>query len=49
MIILYYNGISKNKRRNEQSKLRTRNWLEINDVTRGMYKDSNQIKKKIQW
>ena len=31
---------------NEPSKFRTRNWAEINDESRGAYKDRNQIKFK---
>ena len=31
---------------NEPSKLRTRNWVEINDESRGTYNVSNQIKFK---
>ena len=31
---------------NEPSKFRTRNWAEINNESRGAYKDSNQIKFK---
>ena len=33
--------------KNEQSKLRTRNWAEINDESPGTHKASNQIKFKI--
>ena len=29
---------------NEPSKFRTRNWVEMNDESRGMYKETNQIK-----
>ena len=32
---------------NEPSKFRTRNWVEINDKSRGTYKASNQIKFKM--
>ena len=52
IIILYSGGISKHNRRNEQSQFRKRNWLEINDVSRGTYKNSNKIKNKtsmIRW
>ena len=31
---------------NEPSKFRTRNWVEINDESRGTYNKSNQIKFK---
>ena len=33
--------------KNEQSKLRTRNWAEINDESPGTHKASNQIKFKV--
>ena len=33
---------------NEPSKLRTRNWVEINDESRGTYNVSNQINLKLQ-
>ena len=52
IIILYSGGISKHNRRNEQSQFRKRNWLEINDTSRGTYKNSNEIKNKtsmIRW
>ena len=32
---------------NKPSKFRTRNWVEINDKSRGTYKASNQIKFKM--
>ena len=31
---------------NEESKFKTRNWVEINDESRGTYNDSRQIKFK---
>ena len=48
-MIICNSGISKNNKlldntKNEQSKLRTRNWAEINDESPGTHKASNQIK-----
>ena len=43
IIIEYDNGISKNNKiigtTNQPSKFRTRNWVEINDESRGAYKE----------
>ena len=46
----YNNGISKNRKfdneTNQPSKFRTRNWIEINDESRGTYPVNKQIKFK---
>ena len=46
----YNNGISKNRKfdneTNQSSKFRTRNWIEINDESRGTYPVNKQIKFK---